>query len=283
MPGVALRRVVGAIGRLPTLPRTSALLVQALQNPDVQTDEIAAIVERDVGITAKMLQLVNSAFFSLPNYVTSVRMAVNYLGLDTLRQLVLSVELFRTLQPTQAVPGFSLEHLQEHSQLAARIAAGLPAPAPVIAAGVVAAALHDAGKLVLAARLPDEFQRALQASREQNVPLYIIEKTQMGTTHAEIGAYLLGLWGLPDSVVDAVCHHHCPVATEGSQGLDVLAITHIADALAGEVHLDPTENAPAGGLLDAAYLARLGLDARLPAWRTMARQVLENLRGGQHA
>ena len=87
LPDVALRRVVGAIGKLPTLPRTSALLVQSLQNPDVQMDEIAAIVERDVGITAKILQLVNSAFFCLPNYVTSVRMAVSYLGLDTLKQL----------------------------------------------------------------------------------------------------------------------------------------------------------------------------------------------------
>lgn len=279
LPDVALRRVVGAIGKLPTLPRTSALLVQALQDPDVQTDEIAAIVEQDVGITAKMLQLVNSAFFSLPNYVTSVRMAVNYLGLDTLKQLVLSVELFRTLQPSQAVAGFSLEHLQEHSQLAARIAAGLPAPEPVVAAGVVAAALHDTGKLVLAARLPHEFQLALQASRAQKLPLHVIERTQMGTTHAEIGAYLLGLWGLPDSVVDAVCRHHCPVAAEGDQGLDVLAITHVADGLATEVDGNDAEDAPAAGLLDIAYLARLGLDARLPVWRTMARQVLEDLRG----
>jgi HD-like signal output (HDOD) protein len=279
LPDVALRRVVGAIGKLPTLPRTSALLVQSLQNPDVQMDEIAAIVERDVGITAKILQLVNSAFFCLPNYVTSVRMAVSYLGLDTLKQLVLSVELFRTLQPSQEVAGFSLEHLQEHSQLAARIAAKLPAPEPVVAAGVVAAALHDTGKLVLAARLPHEFQLALQTAREQEVPLHVIEKSQLGTTHAEIGGYLLGLWGLPDSIVDAVCRHHCPVAAEDARGLDVLAITHVADVLASEAGRDPTDDTAAGGLLDIAYLAALGLDARLPAWRNMAQQALERLRG----
>jgi HD-like signal output (HDOD) protein/CheY-like chemotaxis protein len=283
LPDVALRRVVGAIGKLPTLPRTSALLVQTLQNPDVQTEEIAAIVEQDVGITAKILQLVNSAFFSLPRYVTSVRMAVDYLGLDTLKQLVLSAELFRTLQPRQAVAGFSLEHLQEHSQLAARIAAGLRAPEPVMAAGILAAALHDTGKLVLAARLPNEFQLALQSSREQSLPLHVVERMQIGTTHAEIGGYLLGLWGLPEPVVDAVSRHHCPVASEGVKGLDVLAITHVADGLAGELRLDPTENEPNGGCLDIAYLAQLGLDAKLPAWRTMARQVDENMRGGEYA
>jgi HD-like signal output (HDOD) protein len=278
LPDFALRRVVGAIGKLPSLPRTSALLAEALQRPDVSLDEIGRIVEQDVGITAKILQLVNSAFFCVANHVTSVRMAVSYLGLETLKQLVLSVEIFRSLQPRQAVAGFSLEHLQKHSHLAARIAGRLPAPQPVVAAGVIAAALHDTGKLVLAARLPDEFQFAVQTSQAQQRPLNVVEQEQMGTTHAEIGAYLLGLWGLPDSIVDSVCRHHRPSAPEGARGLDVLAITHVADGLACEVDLDHAAHAPADGALDLAYLAQLGLDARLPAWRSMARQVHEELR-----
>lgn len=277
LPDAALRRVVGGIGELPTLPRTAALLVDALQKLDIPLREIGRIVELDVGITAKVLQLVNSAFYYLPSQVTSVCGAVSYLGTDTLKQLVLSVELFRALRPRHTIAGFSMEELEEHSHLAARIAARLPAAGPVSASGVVASVLHDAGKLVLAARLPREFERSLETSRSEQRPLHVVEKEQMGTTHAEIGAYLLGLWGLSPVVVDAVCRHHRPEVSEGgSTGLDVLAIAHIADGLAHEATLDQGGYArPAtGGLLNHEYLSRLGLAAELPAWRTMAQQRL---------
>lgn len=282
LPDAALRRVVGTIGELPTLPRTSALLAEALQKPDIPLSEIGRIVEHDVGMTAKLMQLVNSAFFYLPNQVTTVLRAVSYLGLDTLKQLVLSVELFRTLRPRQAIAGFSMEGLEEHSHLAARIAARLPAAERVIAAGVVASVLHDAGKLVLASRLPHEFELALQASLTQQRPLHVVEREQMGTTHAEIGAYLLGLWGLSGAVVDAVCRHHRPEVPEGvSAGLDVLAITHIADGLACEAAGDKSGEAwsVTAGLLNHEYLAHFGLEANLPAWRAMAQQALAEGQG----
>jgi HD-like signal output (HDOD) protein len=282
LPDAALRRVVGAIGGLPALPRTSALLAAALENPDIPLGEIGRIVEYDVAITAKLMQLVNSAFFCLPYRVTSVSGAVRYLGLDTLKQLVLSIELFRIMQPRQAVAGFSLTEFEAQSHLTARIAARLPAAEPVVAAGVVASVLHDAGKLVLAARLPREFEKALAASRIEQRPLHVVEMEQMGTTHAEIGAYLLGLWGLSGAVVDAVCRHHRPQVPEGgAAGLDVLAITHIADALAWEAGRCQTTEPPSAsaGLLNLEYLAQLGVDAELPGWRAMAQQVHKGLQG----
>jgi HD-like signal output (HDOD) protein/CheY-like chemotaxis protein len=287
LPDEALRRVVGAIGALPALPRTSLLLAAALEKPDIPLGEIGRIVEHDVAITAKLLQLVNSAFFCLPYRVTSVRGAVAYLGLDTLKQLVLSIDLFRSMRPRQTIAGFSLTEFEEHSHLAARIAARLPAAEAVVATGIVASVLHDAGKLVLAAHLPHEFGLALEASRTGQRPLYVVEMEQMGTTHAEIGAYLLGLWGLSGAVVDAVCRHHRPEVPEGGRaGLDVLAITHIADGLAGEVaHNNPPDEArgalPAGAeLLNHEYLAKLGVEAELPAWRAMAQEVHDGPQGG---
>ena len=282
LPDEALRRVVGAIGGLPALPRTSALLAAALENPDVPLGEIGRIVEHDVAITAKLMQLVNSAFFCLPYRVTSVRGAVSYLGLDTLKQLVLSIELFRTMRPRQATAGFSLTAFEEHSHLTASIAARLPAAEAVVAAGVVASVLHDAGKLVLAAHLPHEFEKALAASRIEQRPVHVVEMEQMGTTHADIGAYLLGLWGLSGAVVDAVCRHHRPEVSEGGRaGLDVLAITHIADGLAWEVARDKTGEAPPDGykLLNLEYLAQLGVDAELPGWRAMAQHAHEGSQG----
>jgi HD-like signal output (HDOD) protein/ActR/RegA family two-component response regulator len=283
LPDAALRRVVGAIGKLPALPRTSAWLAEALQKPDPRLDEIARIVEQDVGITAKILQLVNSAFFGLREHVSSVHPAVAYLGFDTLKQLVLSVELFRTFKPCQTIAGFSLDDLQTHSHIAARIAGKLPVEEPARGAAVIAALLHDVGKLVMATRLPGEFLLALNAARKQQLPLHVVEKEQTGTTHAEIGAYLLGLWGLSGVVVDAVSRHHRPAAPEsGSRELGVLAAAHIADALACEASRDTSAEAPAdiGGVPDLEYLTQLGLDAQLPAWRAMARQVHADEHGG---
>jgi HD-like signal output (HDOD) protein len=228
------------------------------------------------------MQLVNSAFFCLPYRVTSVRGAVSYLGLDTLKQLVLSIELFRMMQPRQAVAGFSLTEFEEHSHLTARIAARLPAAETVVAAGVVASVLHDAGKLVLAARLPREFEKALAAAQTGQRPLHVVEMEQMGTTHAEIGAYLLGLWGLSGAVVDAVCRHHRPQVPEGgAAGLDVLAIAHVADGLAWEARRHKTGEAPPAGyeLLNHQYLAHLGVEAELPGWHAMAQQVHDEKQG----
>ncbi len=269
------RRIVGAVGRLPSLPRTCQALLEALQDPDVAIEQIGRIIEQDVGMTAKVLQLVNSAFFGLLQEITTVRAAVSYLGLDVLKQLVLSAEIFRTFHPKQRIDGFSIESFEEHSRRAAAIAARLPASKSTSSSAVVAALLHDAGKLVLAVRLPREFEMALQNARKNARPLYAAEHAVIGTTHAEIGAYLLALWGLPLRIVDAVCRHHHPaVAGDTPPGLDVLAITHLADAFAWELAPPKEQETGPSTLVDMEYLAALGVADNLPAWRELASQVV---------
>ena len=280
VPDEAVRRVVGAIGELPCLPITYSTLMEALQDPDIPLPDIGRIIEQDVGITAKVLQLVNSAFFGLLREVTTVRMAVSFLGLDTLKQLVLSVGIFRTFRAARPILNFSMEDFQSHSQLAARISARMPAPPNVVSAAVVASLLHDTGKLVLASRLPEQFEAALQLSVMEGRPLHCAETELTGVSHAEVGAYLLGLWGLPAGIVDAVCRHHRPAAVNSPGGLDILAITHIADALALEaVHSKPGD-APSGcNLLNQDYLAAIGMSEQLPNWRTMAREIVTEQSG----
>ena len=272
VPDAAIRRIVGAVGELPSLPHTCRQLMLALQDPDAASEEIGRIIERDIGITAKVLQLVNSALFGRSREVHTVRLAVNQLGMDTLRQLVMSVELFRTFDPGRRVPGFSLEELETHSQLVARIAARLPVPRNIAGNGVMAALLHDSGKLILATRLPVEFAAALRRADEAGLPLHEVEVETVGASHAEVGAYLLGLWGLPGPIVEAVQLHHRPQFVDnGGQGLDAVAVTHIANGLAREVSGAP------GGFLDLEYVARLGIGEQLPEWRAMARQVEQEL------
>jgi HD-like signal output (HDOD) protein/CheY-like chemotaxis protein len=269
-----VRRVVGAVGKLPSLPSTCAALLAALEDPDIPLTEVGKIIEQDVGMSAKILQLVNSAFFGLLREVGSVAAAVSYLGLDIVKHLVLSAHIFRTFHPVHPVAGFSLDAFEAHSRLAARIAARLPAPDAVVPTAVVTALLHDTGKLVLAARLPAQLEVALRVSREERRPLYAVEESLIGTGHAEIGAYLLGLWRLPLPIVDAVYRHHHPAVEQSTQGLDILACTHIADALAFELPQGPPGDAPPGcGLLDERYVAALGVADRIPVWRALAQQV----------
>jgi HD-like signal output (HDOD) protein len=275
LPDIAIRRVIGAIGELPCLSMTCAKLMETLEMPNVPLQEIGKIIEQDVGITAKVLQLVNSAFFGRLREVTSVRMAVSYLGLDTLKQLILSAEIFRTFHIARPIPGFSMEDFQHHSQLAARISARFPASKSVISAAVVAALLHDTGKLVMAARLPGQFTTALMVSAESGRPLHAVEQQLTGVGHAEVGAYLLGLWGLPVAIVDAVCRHHQPSPERQEEGLDVLAITHIADALALDVAgITPLDAQSGRGLLRQEYLQAIGVAEQISEWRSMAQAVL---------
>lgn len=268
----AARGLVSAIGSLPSPPQTYASLKRALQKPGVGLDEIGRIIEQDVAMTAKVLQMVNSPLFGLVCEITSVQRALGHIGLATLRQLVLTVEMFQTFEPERQIENFSLEGFQSHSRLAARIAGCLPVPAEVAQVGVIAALLHDTGKLVLAARLTEAFERALRQSLEQNSPLYVVEEMEIGCTHAEIGAYLMSLWGLPQSIVDAVWYHHRPSSAQhNTDGLDVVAVTHIADALAVEVAQGVApEAAPSDVLWDLEYLEELGVAGQIPDWRRLA-------------
>jgi HD-like signal output (HDOD) protein/ActR/RegA family two-component response regulator len=274
----SLCRMVGSMRELPALPRAYLELTKTLEDSDVSLDRVAKIVEQDVAIAAKLLQLVNSAFFGLSRDVTNVTAAVSYLGLDVLKNLVLSIGVFRSFESNGINQGFSVEQFQAHAYLTAKIAGSLPTAKPLKDATSLAALLHDVGKLVLAARMPAHLARVLAMAHEQERPLYEIEQELIGVTHAEIGAYLLGLWGLPWVIVEAVAHHHAPERVP-TQGLDMLATVHIANVLANECA------APAAGgaalvqqTLDPGYIDSLGVADQLPAWRALAMEISDNLR-----
>lgn len=267
-----VHRVVGAIGTLPPLPSTGASLLGALQDPDVDLARIARIIERDVGIAAKILQLANSAFFGLPNEVASVQGAVSCLGLETIKHLVLSVEIRRTFHPCPAYAAWLVD-FEAHCRLSASIAARLPVPRGSGSTAVVAALLHDTGKLILANRLPEKFRLVLRTAAEESVPLHMAEQQVTSVNHAQVGAHLFELWGLPETLVKATRGHHQPTTSHGN-GLDILGATHVADALAHEVKGSRKAGAsPEDDLLDMAYIEALGLADQLSAWRAAAREV----------
>jgi putative nucleotidyltransferase with HDIG domain len=261
-----LTSLVGSLRDLPSVPRVLMELKQALGQPNTTIDQISEIVERDVAITAKILQLVNSAFFGLVREVTDVKSAVGCLGMSLLHNLVVTLEVFRSLTPNSSVSEEFLEEFHAHAQLTARIAGAISREVGLHPAVVLAALLHDIGKLVIAERTPAHFIRALTQSQNDRLPLYQVEEKLIQVSHAEVGAYLLSLWGLPCTVVEGVAHHHHPGRVRSS-GIDLLAVVYVANICAHE--LTPN-NRDAHGDIDMDYLRQAGVADLLPKWRRVA-------------
>ena len=277
LPNEAVRRVVGAVGDLPLLAQAGSALVNALRRPDVTIGDVAPIIAQDVGMTAKVLHLVNSPIFGFLCEITSLQSALAVIGLDTLKELVLTAEAFRSFEPCRPIAGFVLADFEAHSVLTAKIAAHLPLAKSILPGSITSAFLHDIGKLVLAVRLPEVFERSLRLSQEQHRPLHRVEAEVIGVSHAEIGAYLLNLWGLSRSIVDAVCHHHDPPrARSTGEGLEMAGVVHVADALANEVAAsDESKQEAARNLLDLHYLAGYGVIGDVSRWRVIASNLVK--------
>jgi HD-like signal output (HDOD) protein len=218
-------------------------------------------------MTAKILQLVNSAFFGLPRQITNPADAVAYLGLATVRALAFSAEIFSRFDPDQCRL-FRLETLERHSWntglLARRIAHLEKQNNLVLDSCFLAGLMHDIGQLVFATSLGDQYNLVIARAGEKSQPLCIIEQEVFGASHAEVGAYLLGLWGLPNPILEAVAWHHAPEKNPSPQFSAVLAV-HVADVLIHEKQVAYTEVPPPNLALDC--LDRAGLSHRLPEWR----------------
>jgi HD-like signal output (HDOD) protein/CheY-like chemotaxis protein len=266
----SLRQAVGKIGQLPIKPSIYSELIQLLANPNSSIADAAKVVERDIGTSSKILQVVNSAFFGLSQRVGDIKTAVSYLGLEMVKMLALSIEMSQSHANTPPCPGFSLDAVQEHGMLSARIARRLLTDKVKAQDAFAAAILQDTGLLVLMGRLPEVFRKIVDETRASGRSIHQVETEFLGVTHAEIGAYLLGIWGLPYSIVEAVAHHHTPQGA-GFVGWDVVGAVHVASSLAAElVPCNPAGHTGPGITLDLDYLRKLGVADDLPAWKAIA-------------
>jgi putative nucleotidyltransferase with HDIG domain len=259
----ALQGLTAHIGSLPSLPSLHAEVLAELQSETCSTQRIGEIVSKDVSMTAKLLQLVNSSFFGLTQRVSNAGDAVRFLGVETVRSLVMSLHCFDTY--ARRVPqGFSMRDMWKHSVNtgfhARRVARTEGSDERVMNDACTAGLLHDVGKMVLAAGLPKKYQAATALAAAEGLPLWEAERRVFGASHAEVGAFLLGLWGLPDTIVEAVAFHHRPMACLSTEFCALTAV-HIANALEHSREADPAA-------LDAEYLRRLGIDGRIDTWRT---------------
>lgn len=269
-----LRETVSHIDSLPVLPAVLAELTEALRSPNSTVKTLGDILDKDIGLATGLLKLVNSSFFGIPRRVSSTEQAVTLLGLDTVRALVLAHSLFSRFD-SRRYPDFGLSGLWDHSLGVARLGkalanlegAGKAAADTCFMAGLV----HDAGKLILAELFEEQYTRVLALARSRNITTWAAEMEIFGVSHAEIGAYLLGLWGFEEPVVMGVARHHQP-GLAGPQAPLAVPVVHAANAL--EHALVVIHHQYAEHPLDMESLAALGLSERLETWRETGRSLL---------
>ncbi|HUN76458.1 MAG TPA: HDOD domain-containing protein [Steroidobacteraceae bacterium] len=250
----SLRRLIGRIRRLPTQPRVSTKLQVTTANDAVTPQALGKIISTDAVITAKVLQIVNSSFFRPARRISNIEQAVQYMGFTGVRNLIMCTEVFARWPGKLASAAVDLELVQQHAQRTAAITAALTAGTVWRDDAVLAALLHDIGYWVLVQECPGELAQALEVAVRESVPIHVGEARVIGASHAEVGAYLLGLWGLPYGVIDAVAHHHAPERARSAK-FDVLSALAVSIALCGTDDGDVFRIAPPRGTtVGPAYL-----------------------------
>jgi len=266
LPSEEVQALIGKMRWIPSPPNFYFQIAIEMESPAASVETIAEIIAQDPPITAKILQLANSAVFGLQLQVNEPVEAVAYLGLEATRTLVL---LAHTFSEFDQLPrsGFSVDELWFHSvlvgQFSREIALLEQQSTDLGEQAYAAGLLHDLGKVLFAANLPTPFSQALSMARQGKARLECAERNVLGASHAEVGACLLGIWGLPTPIVEAVALHHQP-AFAAQRVFGPLTAVHAADVFAH--HMAP-ENSTLPLGLDLCYLKQLGLMERTEFWR----------------
>jgi len=262
-----LREVTVRLASLPSSESPFHELLAELQSPEACVTKVAHFILQDVGMSTKVLHLVNSAFFGVGHTVTSIEQAVKLLGLDIIKALVLSVQVLSQFDGKR-LENFSLNKLWDHSMTVASYAKQITkvekAEQPMVNNAFFAGLLHDVGKLVLAAELPEETGLVRTKSAKDGIAPVEAEQEVLGATHAEVGAYLLGLWGFANPVIEAIAYHHKPQKSPHKDFSAVPAV-YAANILANRN--GQTDSHDTQPIVDTNHLDQLSITDRFFVWQ----------------
>ncbi|MBE0534112.1 MAG: HDOD domain-containing protein [Phycisphaerae bacterium] len=262
-------KVLSNISSLPVMSDTYKEVIDVLSSPDCSPRKVGKMIARDIGMSAKILQLVNSAFYGSGSKIADPVHAVVYLGLKTVEALVLTSGIFSKL-PEKRMQEFSVDALQEHccrvGSLAKTICKSRQMTQEDMDMASMAGILHDTGKIVFISRFPKELTEAIRLSRHRQVPLYEVERELLDVTHAELGGGLLDLWGLPNTIIEAATYHH-EYPDSLDDGFSVISAVRIANMIDHELCCGLADGfAPP---LEAALLEKLGVADQREQWRSL--------------
>jgi putative nucleotidyltransferase with HDIG domain len=211
-----LERKLGiAVERMPAFPKSVQKILELTRNINCLPKELVGVIEKDPVMTVKILKVINSAYYGLPNKINSVAQSVVYLGINTVKNLALGFAAVGIL-PRMNSAGFDIQRYLLHSllvasigrQLATQYAKGEADPGDCYIAGL----LHDFGKAVFAQFMAAEFREAMLQTSLENMPLHEAERATIGADHALVGAMLAKRWQFPDHMIDCIRDHHNPAA-----------------------------------------------------------------------
>lgn len=273
----SLKQYISQLETLPSLPSLYDEVVSELQSPTASEKMLGQIISKDIGMSAKVLQLVSSAFFGIRSHIPHPAQAVILLGLDTVKILGLSAQVFSRFTPVQTenlpFPATFWSHSVNVARMAQQIVKAEGAEQRLVDYAFIAGLLHDVGKLVLATYSPRKYEYVLVQALQENIEVRAAEHRIFGpASHAEVGAYLLGLWGLPEFITNTILFHHTPDQYP-QQGCPVLTAVHVANVL--ENSLLSTQALSKSPELNLDYLAHLGLAERLPVWQDLCLEAVQ--------
>ncbi len=260
------RQTLAGMSSLPSVPSLYVELLQELNSDDPSLERVGWTIARDLGLSARILQLANSAFFGRARAIADPSEAVMYMGVETTKALVLSLKVLSQVQEIK-IKEFHPDQLFKHSWATALLAKTICEMEFVNRTtadeAFIAGLLHDVGKLVFATNFPENYQLATQLSQKHRQPFYAAEQQIYGATHAEVGGYLLAIWGLSPAIVEAVAFHHQPMRNATSAFTAKTAV-HVANVFANAYHHGEHTGIHT---VDVEYLKKIGLGDRLKAWR----------------
>jgi HD-like signal output (HDOD) protein len=260
-----LQLLVSQMKSLPSIPALYSALMDEIGSPNISLKKVGEIIAQDPAMTAKILQLINSAFFGLRRHISSPAEATALLGVDTVTALVLSAQIFVQFKNT-SLRDYSMDKVWAHCSTVGSVARAIAKCAGqgqhLADQSFTAGLLHETGSLVLAAQLPERYGEALIIARDEGISVDEAENRVFGAAHPEVGAYLLGIWGLPDAIVEAVAFHHVPGRCLTTK-FHALAAVHLAD------HFDTISNGNPTCPLDTTYLDSLELLDRIGAFEEL--------------
>lgn len=261
-----VKSLVSQMTSLPSLPSMYFQILHAVHTPEASIEDVGATIARDPAMAAKILQLGNSAFFGLGHRLSHPSEAVLHLGLETIKSLVLSTHAFSVFEHNHISKGL-LDRVCRHSMSTAGLARDIAllegAEKRVADESFTAGLLHDIGRLALAANVSEQYSNAVARHKREEIPLVDAERAVFGTTHAEAGGYLLGLWGLPVSIVEPVVFHHDP-SRRPTRSFNALVAVHVANFF--QHQQEARSNGANSASLDEAFLAEAGVRERVPVW-----------------
>ncbi|HXC99632.1 MAG TPA: HDOD domain-containing protein [Verrucomicrobiae bacterium] len=266
----SMRELVARVRTFPTVPSLYIEIISALKSPDATTEQIGKIIAKDMAMMTKLLQVINSACFGLPRKISDPVEAVGLMGFEAVKSMVMTIKLLSQYDKIKPVY-FSIDRLWRHSTDVARTAKQLTLlhteNAQLAETAFTAGLMHDIGKVVLAANFDEQYRGAQSLAKRQKLPAWEVEHEIFGASHGEIGAYLLGLWGMPLDLLEVAAMHHQPSRSINKEFTTLTAV-HIANVLEHELTPDPDEP-ELTAKFDDAYLEKVGLLDVIPQWREM--------------